>query len=119
MVAQELPLKFRHLSVLELGEISVVRLDQGSLDHQVLREALEEMDRVVGRADCRRVVLNFSAVARFPSLLLGKLLVWNRKLADRHGKLLLCEVRPEAQAVFTKTKLDQILQIRDCETSAI
>jgi anti-anti-sigma regulatory factor len=77
------------------------------------------MDRVVQRMACRRLVLNFSSVARCPSLLLGKLLVWNRKLAERHGKLLLCEVRPEAQAVFAKTRLDQILHIRDNEANAI
>jgi anti-anti-sigma factor len=118
MVVQELPLAYRHLSVADLGEVIVVRLDQQCFDGAFLREVVEEMDRVVDRADCRRVVLNFSAVVRFPSLLLGKLLVWSRRLADRRGKLFLCEVRPEVQAVFAKTRLDEILHIRDSEVNA-
>jgi anti-sigma B factor antagonist len=107
------------LSVVELGEVVLVRLDQDSFDALVLREVMEEMGRVVNRADCRRIVLNLSAVARLPSLLLGKLLTWSRTMADRHGKLLLCDVRPEVHAIFAKTRLDQILQIRATEVDAV
>ena len=112
--------RYRHLSLKEQGDLIVVRFGECCFtDHEILDEVFEELQQVASRAGYRHLVLNFSGVDHIPSLLLGKLLLLSRQRALNHGKLILCEVRPEVRMVFSKTRLDQILRIRDTEADAV
>jgi anti-anti-sigma factor len=118
-VLQESSATFQHLSVAQAGAVAIARFCQPCVDQSMIEEVFGELSRLSDCSGCRRVVLNFASVVRLPSMLLGKLLGLSRKLADKKGKLLLCEVRPEVRSVLAKTKLDQILQIRQNEADAL
>jgi anti-sigma B factor antagonist len=119
MIKREPVRACHHVSLDHLGETTVVRLDPQCRDAAILGEALEELGHVAEQVTSRRVVVNLSAVIRFPSALLGRLLTLHRKLSEGHVKLVLCGVGPDVRAIFRVTQLDRIFQICDSEASAV
>jgi stage II sporulation protein AA (anti-sigma F factor antagonist) len=73
----------------------------------------DELDKIVRRSDCKKLVLNFSNVRFASSAMLGKLLGLNRRLKDDGGHLTLCEVSPDIRRVFGYANLETILDIRE------
>jgi anti-anti-sigma factor len=106
----------RNFRVGEQGDVIVVRLGEDSVcDDLAVNGIIDRLYRVAERADCRRLVVNFAGVTRISSVMLGKLLVLRKKMEAEQRKLTLCQVEPQVQEVFAKTRLDQILDIRDSE----
>jgi anti-sigma B factor antagonist len=111
---------YRHLGAWRHGDVSVVRFGEHRiLDEATVRQISDELDEIADRADCRNLVLNFASVVGVSSLMLGKLLKLQHKMALKGGKLKLCEIEPEVQDIFATTKLTHILDIRESEDDAI
>jgi stage II sporulation protein AA (anti-sigma F factor antagonist) len=111
---------YRHLGVWKHGDVTVVRFGEHRiLDELAVKKIGDELNGVADRADCRNLVLHFASVVGLSSLMLGKLLMLEQKMASKGGKLTLCEIEPEVQEVFASTKLNHILDIRESEDDAI
>lgn len=65
------------------------------------------------------LVLSFSAVKFFSSAAINKLIVLERRIKARGGKLLLTNLRPEIRDVFGFTHLDSHFRIRESHDAAV
>jgi len=109
---------YRHLEVLSSGPVSRVRLvDQWPAYHeQEIRELIAELNSVVDAADCRTLFMDCSNVKVLSSEMLSKLILLQRRLKEKEGKLILCGIRGEVREVLSWTKLDQFFEIeKDAE----
>jgi anti-anti-sigma factor len=111
---------YHYLGVWKHGSALIVRFGEHRiLDDITVEKIGVELYGVADRADCQHLILNLSGVVRLSSVMLGKLLMLQRKMAIKGGKLKLCEIEPEAQEVFASTKLSHILDIRESEADAL
>ena len=111
---------YRHLAVWKHGDVIAVRFGEHRiLDEATVRLLGEELYAVADRPDCHNLLLNFASVVALSSLMVGKLLMLQRKMVSKGGKLKLCEMGPELQDLVSGTKLDQIFDIWEGEQDAL
>ena len=106
--------KYQHLEVLDRGPVSRVRL----LNHRrvfadEVAELTSEWNSVADCADCQTLFMDCSNVQLLGSETLGKLILLQRRLKQKAGKLILCGLCPEVREVLSRTKLDQLFEIRE------
>jgi anti-sigma B factor antagonist len=73
----------------------------------------EDLLGVVEKSGCGRLVLDFAAVDRIASEMLGVLVVTHKRLVARGGRMALCSMKPELREVFANLRLDQVFAIYD------
>ena len=107
--------KYRHLELISSGPVSRVRLaDRWPAYHeQDIRELVAEWNSVVDVTDCQTLFMDCSKVKVLSSELLSKLIVLQKRLKEKQGKLILCGVRTEVHEVLNWTKLDQFFEIQE------
>ncbi len=107
--------KYRHLELLSSGPVTRVRLvDQTPAYHeQEIAELVAEWNAVAEAADCQTLVMDCSNVKLLSSVMLSKLIVLQRRLKQKKGKLILCGIRAEVREVLSWTKLDQFFETKD------
>jgi anti-anti-sigma factor len=111
---------YRHLGVWKHGDVLSVRFGEHRiLDEATVRMLGDELYAVADRPDCHNLLLNFASVVALSSLMVGKLLMLQRKMESKGGKLKLCELGPELQDLVSGTKLDQIFDIWEGEQDAL
>ncbi len=111
---------FRRLEVNEVGDVTVVHFrDQKIIEDLGIQELGQELFQLVEVANCRKMVLNFSAVDFLSSAALGKLITLDKKMKTKSGKLRLCNIRPEIYEVFAITRLNRLFDIKDEEADAL
>jgi anti-anti-sigma factor len=111
---------YHQLGVSKQGDVLVVRFGEHRiLDEAVVNRIGNELYSVADRADCHNLLLNFASVVGLSSLMIGKLLMLQRKMESKGGKFKLCDLGPELQEVISTTKLDQILDVWDSEQDAL
>jgi anti-anti-sigma factor len=105
---------YRHLLVKHEAEAVVIQFDKHRiLDERSVKEIAEELFDVARREGGRNLVLNLSKVFSLSSLILGRLVMLQKKLEQEGRQLTLCHVSPEIRDVLVATKLDQILRIKE------
>jgi anti-sigma B factor antagonist len=93
------------------------------LTPQLLEEAeiasLEQsLMQKIKEANVVNIVLNFENVNFLSSAVLRVLIKVNTAIAERHGKLRLCEIAPKILEVFKITRLNKVFDIRaDVDTA--
>jgi anti-anti-sigma factor len=111
---------YRNLVVWKHGDVSVVRFgEHRMLDELTVKRIIDELNAIAHRADCQNLVLNLAGVVGLSSLMLEKLLTIQHIMVRRGGKLRLCGIEPEVQAVFTTIESNHALDIRESEEDAI
>jgi len=111
---------YRRLTVSENGVVTVVRfIDKKILDEANIQEMGEELFRLVEKENRKLLVLNFASVEFLSSAALGKLITLDKKVKAHGGRLKLSNIRPEIREVFTITRLDKLLDIKDNEADAL
>ena len=111
---------FRRLEVNEVGDVTVVHFrDQKIIEDLGIQELGQELFQLVEVDNCRKMVLNFSAVDFLSSAALGKLITLDKKMKTKSGKLRLCNIRPEIYEVFAITRLNRLFEIKDEEADAL
>lgn len=111
---------FRRLEVNEVGDVTVVHFrDQKIIEDLGIQELGQELFQLVEVDNCRKMVLNFSAVDFLSSAALGKLITLDKKMKTKSGKLRLCNIRPEIYEVFAITRLNRLFDIKDEEADAL
>ena len=78
-----------------------------------VRELAAEWNSVAENADCRTLVMDCSNVKVLSSEMLSKLILLQRQLKRKEGKLVLCGIRAEVREVLSWTKLDQFFEIKE------
>jgi anti-sigma B factor antagonist len=111
---------YRHLGVWRQGDVVIVRFgDHRILDERAIDLLGDELYAVADQKDCVKLLINFASVERLSTVMLGKLVMLNRKMEHKAGKMKLCEIDPEIRDVFATTKLDRILNIEESEADAL
>jgi anti-anti-sigma factor len=105
---------YRHLAIQHGREVIVVRFDKHRiLDEHLVKEITEELFDVANREGGHHLVLSLSKVVSLSSLMLGRLVMLQKKLDQERRQLTLCHVSAEIRDVLAATKLDKILHIRE------
>jgi anti-anti-sigma factor len=111
---------YRHLELLSRGPVSRVRLlNHRTFCAQEVAELTSEWNSVVDRADCQTLFLDCSTVQFMGSEMLSKLILLQRRLKQKEGKLILCGLRPEVWDVLSWTKLDRFFEIKEDEGQVV
>jgi anti-sigma B factor antagonist len=103
----------------DLGDVTVVRLKVPRLeDEDTVREVF---DPIVGLIEVgrRQLVLNLATVKYAPSLVLGKLVMLNRKAQAAGGRLVLCGLAPSIARALETTHLSGMIPSCDAEEEAV
>lgn len=66
-----------------------------------------------------RILINLKNVRFLSSAAINKLVVLERRLKSRGGRLKFSDVRPEVQEVFNITQLNSLFDIRDKQADAL
>ena len=105
---------YRHLAVQHEGEVIVVHFSTHQiLDERTAKEISDELSDVASREGSRNLVLSFSKVLSVSSLMLGRLVMLQKKMEQEKRQLTLCHVSAEIREVLAATKLDHILRIKE------
>jgi len=111
---------YRRLDVNEVGDVTVVHFrDQKIIEDLGIQELGQELFQLVEVENCRKLVLNFSAVDFLSSAALGKLITLDKKMKAKAGAIKFCSIRPEIYEVFAITRLNKLFDIRDEEADAL
>jgi anti-sigma B factor antagonist len=109
-----------YLGLRKHGAVIVIRFGEHRiLDELTIKKFGEELFQVADRTDCHNLLLNFTGVVGLSSTMLGIMLMLRKKMAQKAGKLKLCQVGPEIMDVFNATKLGQLFEILGSEPQAL
>ncbi|MBP89411.1 MAG: anti-anti-sigma factor [Planctomycetaceae bacterium] len=110
----------QRLAVSEVGDVTVVRfVDRRILDAANIEELGGELFGLVEDQNRQKLLINFTDVEFLSSAALNKLIILDKKVKTNGGKLVLAELLPEINQVFTITRLDQLFKIEPTEKSAL
>ena len=112
---------YRHLELLRRGRFCVVRplnhrpLFHEEIDgpHEEIDGLVEEWNSVVDRPDCHTLVVDCSHLRVLCSEMLSELIVLQRRLKRKQGKLVLRAIRVDARRALHWTKLDRFFEIQE------
>jgi anti-anti-sigma factor len=108
------------MEIEHVDNVTIVRfVDNLILSGTTAESVSDELYRLVdGEGRCR-LILNFGKVQSLTSLMLGKLIGLNKKLQAAGGRLAVCDLTPDLQAVFEITRLSEYLDIYADEHDAL
>ena len=96
------------------GDAVVASFDRPNLTEDENIEQLgHELFSLVDQFDCRKVVLNLSAVEYVTSSFLGKMITLHRKLHRKEGKLVICHVHGGVADVMRTSRLLDYFHVTD------
>jgi anti-sigma B factor antagonist len=122
VLRQEVGLMASHhrLSISEIGDVSVVQfVDRRILDASNIEELGEELFGLVENDQRKQLLLNFTGVEFLSSAALNKLIILDKKVKSKEGKLVLSDLRQEIREVFAITRLDKLFTISDSQQEAL
>jgi len=108
-----------HLQLERRDDVWVVRFRDRQLSGDLPELLGPELYGVAAKADCAKLLLSFAGVDFLASDMLGKVVVLNKKMKQKGGKLTLCDVCPYIRQILATTKLDNILAVRDTEAEGM
>lgn len=107
---------YRHLKVRKEENVIAIHLGKHQIvDELTVKEVAEELSNVADQAIHCDLVLDLSNVVCLSSLMLGRLVMLQKKLNHGERRLKLCYVGPEIRKVLATTMLDQVLDIEEDE----
>jgi anti-sigma B factor antagonist len=110
----------RCLETEQLGQTTVATFTARSiLDDATIQELGHALFRLAGQIGPGSLLLNFSAVERLSSNLIGKLIGVRRKVQEDGGQIALCGLNPELSRLFTLMNLNQLMPMYSDEQQAL
>ena len=101
------------------GEVRIVELvDRKILDEAVISQISQQLFPLVGQA-APRMVLDFINVGHMSSSALGMLITLLKRIREKGGKLILCNIRPSIYEVFAITRLNEVFTISPTRREAL
>lgn len=112
-----------NLECLELDtveEVAIVKFrDKKVMDPSRIEQMGKELLELLDDEDNERLLINFDNVSFFSSAAINKLIVLEKQVRAKGGKLRLCNLRPEVRDLFSYTSLDQMFQIDQEQVDSI
>ena len=103
------------LKVSAEGRGTVVELtDRKILDEVSIMQIGQQLQALVAKDAVPKLVLDFSNVGHMSSSALGVLITLHKRVREKNGQLMLCNIQPAIHEVFVITRLNEIFQI--CRT---
>ncbi len=104
--------KLECLELDQVESVSVVKFrDKKVMDPSRIEQMGEELLNLVDEEDHDRMLINFDNVSFFSSAAINKLIVLEKQVRAKGGKLRLCNLRPEVRDLFSYTSLDKMFEI--------
>jgi anti-anti-sigma factor len=104
--------KLECLELDQVESVSVVKFrDKKVMDPSRIEQMGEELLNLVDEEDHDRMLINFDNVSFFSSAAINKLIVLEKQVCAKGGKLRLCNLRPEVRDLFSYTSLDKMFEI--------
>ncbi len=111
------------LECLELDHVDSVAVikfrDQKVMDPARIEQLGQELLDLVEDQDNECLLINFDNVSFFSSAAINKLIVLEKQVQAKGGKLRLCNLRPEVRELFSYTSLDEMFQIDQEQVESI
>jgi anti-sigma B factor antagonist len=95
----------RHIDVERDGDVLCVRIKERQLDDDLIRAMSDEVEDLVAREKCTKLVLRLGEITCLYSVLIAKLIKLRRFMSLRGGALKICDVTPEVMDVFVSCQL--------------
>lgn len=109
----------QRLQVTEHGDVLILRFADKHLSADLAPEIGEEFRAAAARDGFLKTLLDFSGVNFACSDLIGTLVVFNKRVRGKGGRLKLCGICPYIREIFAVTKVDLILDIAASEAEAL
>ena len=81
------------------------------MDPSRIEQMGKELLQLASEDDNGNLLINFDNVSFFSSAAINKLIVLDKQMRARGGKLRLCSLRPEVRELFSYSSLDQMFEI--------
>lgn len=100
---------YRHIQVTQHDDIFAVRLKRARLEEDEINQLGEEIDALIGQEGCRKLLLSLGPEAPYClySVFLARLVCIRNRLQQVGGKLVLCDVSPQAYTTFLASRLNR------------
>ncbi|QEG20868.1 STAS domain-containing protein [Mariniblastus fucicola] len=112
-----------NLECLELDKVETVAVvkfrDKKVMDPSRIEQMGRELLDLADDEENERLLINFDNVSFFSSAAINKLIVLEKQVRAKGGKLRLCNLRPEVRDLFSYTSLDQMFQIDQEQVESI
>jgi anti-sigma B factor antagonist len=111
----------RRIQTSKVNTVTVVTfVDRKILDAANIQELGDELFGLVEQPDPQKaLLLDFGTVEFLSSAALNKLIILDKKVKAKSGRLKLCNLKPEIQEVFVITRLNQLFDIKDTVDDAL
>ena len=97
---------FRDISCRRADGIVVIALNMAQIQgDEVANELRRQLLEAVNHFDCTKVVLDFANVRFLSSTAFRPLISLHRKVQEKNGRMVFCNLRPELAEVFLVTRL--------------
>jgi len=112
-----------NLECLELDTVESVAVvkfrDKKVMDPSRIEQMGKELLELIDHEENERLLINFDNVSFFSSAAINKLIVLEKQVRAKGGKLRLCNLRPEVRDLFSYTSLDKMFQIDQEQVESI
>jgi len=111
---------YRRIETSEVRGVTIVNfIDRKILEAAHIQELGEELQHLVDHDGNKDLLLDFNSVEFLSSAALNKLIILDKKVKGKSGKLKLCNLMPEIHEVFVITRLNQLFDIVDTPEKAL
>lgn len=111
---------FECIELEDVDSVSVVKFkDKKVMDPSRIEKMGVELLELVDGDERDKVLINFENVNFFSSAAINKLIVMEKRIRARGGKIRLSNLRPEVRDLFSYTNLDSMFKIDEVQSDSI
>jgi anti-sigma B factor antagonist len=108
-----------HWTELVNGVTLVTFLDRKILDLNTIQELGDKLIAMVEQERRTALVLDFRIVEFLSTAMIGNLVILDKKVKEKSGRLVLCNLTPVIKEVLAVTRLNQVFEIEDSLDEAL
>ena len=101
--------------VRDIDDGTLVLLSQRDLDMTTAGMLVDDLIQIVHESGQPNLYLDFSKVQLIPTVIIGKMLALNEKLAEHSGRLIILGLRAVHLEIFEALRLTEKLDLRRAE----
>ena len=109
-----------HLKVANDGQVTVVELTPKKiLGEMSIMQIGQQLYALAAGSASPRMALDFTNVAHMSSSALGVLITLHKRVREKGGRMVLCNIQPAIYEIFAITRLNEIFSIQANRQEAI
>ena len=108
---------YRHINVQRTVDVFLVTLKETRLDDAAIRAMSEEVESMVLREKCRKLVMSLGELTCLYSVLVAKLIKLRRLMSEQHGSLKLCNITRRFAMFSNRVSCRHTRSRQDCDTA--